>query len=614
MILQRLKIEEECLLAVALFILFSISLPIYDKVNGFHNLLFDNFKLVWYDGRSPLNFYIIKNIIKENKISFEKGYLIDGIPVESFFDLRRNENDGRYYPVFSVLSNYIFAAILYPFRSLDDLQLFKSIVIINIFLYSILLIVFYYTQKTLGIKSSYASLSTFVCSIATSILIYSRYLFISDTFIWLTFFVLVYLIVKKWKNKDGEDIWVILSSLLFFVFLENVVFILMVSTALGYFLLKYKMIKNVKLYLLSVFLAISFVYFFRTFILGLTQKSLSSIKLYGYGGPLFVVFPNFIPALDFEIYGYYNISSAFRTLRIYPQLLYSFEEPPGNAIFLYLYGVFSFIFGPKGFVYNSIFLIFSIFGMFLYKDKIKMFIIWVLIFYILFLCIWYGIWYGGVTPRYNRFSTLPAMFLTFFSFYYIQEISKKKSRNKWVVYTIFTILVILSVLNVTSLAIRADWNYEHEADLFSYDLVLWPWYPPKEETTNETTILLTSAEIPKWTLGGEGNCKASFGSIGLVTDPCLCRYDSWAERKIELENISAIKIEACASLAGNDGTKGLILIDEKLIGEIFIESYSCSKKTFQVNVTPGVHTIKLKSGIYGVCNGEGIFWRSLAFK
>lgn len=65
------------------------------------------------------------------------------------------------------------------------------------------------------------------------------------------------------------------------------------------------------------------------------------------------------------------------------------------------------------------------------------------------------------------------IFLTFFSFYYLQEIKKN-----WMKF-LFVILIILSILNVISLTIRVDWIYDHFDDLVSYDLVLWPWYPPK---------------------------------------------------------------------------------------------------------------------------------------
>jgi hypothetical protein len=219
------------------------------------------------------------------------------------------------------------------------------------------------------------------------------------------------------------------------------------------------------------------------------------------------------------------------------------------------------------------------------------------------------IWHGGITPRYVRNFQIPILLLSFFSFYYIQ-----KTKNIFIK-LIFFLLIILSILNVSSIAIRADWTYMHEADLVSSDLILWPWLNPKEKISNETMIQITSAEIPKWILKGEEDCKASFGSMGLLTDPCFCIYDSWAERRIKLErNMSKIEIRACASTAGNDGTKGLIFIDEKPVGEIYIKSNSCSKEIFQVDISEGEHKIKLKSGINGTCDAEATFWKSIRFR
>jgi hypothetical protein len=186
-----------------------------------------------------------------------------------------------------------------------------------------------------------------------------------------------------------------------------------------------------------------------------------------------------------------------------------------------------------------------------------------------------------------------------------------------VVKTLFLILTILSILNVTSLAIRADWTYEHPVDLVSYDLVLWPWYPSSnvEETKNKTLIQLTSSEIPFWKLSGDGGCKAKFTGMGLMTDPCFCAFNSWAEREINLKkNVSLIEVVACTGLAGGDGTKGFVFVDNKLIGEILVESFSCTSKNFSVSLKPGKHILKLKSGIHGNCTGDMTFWKSIIFK
>ena len=106
-------------LIVLSLILISLFLPIYDRTNGFHNLIFDDYILTWYDGRSPANFHMVKNIIENGSISFSKGYLIGDIPVENHYDFF--EKDGRYYPNFFFFGDYIYTSILYFFSFSSDI-------------------------------------------------------------------------------------------------------------------------------------------------------------------------------------------------------------------------------------------------------------------------------------------------------------------------------------------------------------------------------------------------------------------------------------------------------------------------------------------------------------
>lgn len=592
------------------FFIISISLPIYDNVNGFHNLLFDDYELTWYDGKSPLNFHIIKNILEGKSIFFPEGYLIGNIKVEKFFDFR--EKDGSFFPKFNFLSNYIYAGILYLIPLSSNFQLFKATVFLTIIFSSITLSFFYLIQRLLGLDKKYSFISTFIAGVATSILIYSRYLFIDHTLMSLMFVSLIYILLKNQKKRSFKiEIFAVIIFSFFIVFLWYEFLILIFLVVLTYLFIKYKLIRSKKILILPIliillmFIPIDLLYFG-----GTPKTSPSGIKdmIRIWVIPIFRVFSNYINALDYSIFGYHNQTSVWKLYRGFAPI-YAFEELKGNAIFLASYGLFGSLFGTRGIIFNSPYLIFSILGIFAYKrKKERNFLLAIIILIILCYGLFHIRWQGGLSPRYLRYYTIPVLFLTFFSFYYIQE-----TKNNWVK-LIFVILVILSVLNVTSLAIRADWTYEHPAELVSYDLVLWPWYPPTEKLSNETTILLTSAEIPKWKLSGENDCKASFGVMGLVTDPCQCRYDSWAERKIRLENdMTTIKIEACADIAGNDGTRGLVYVDNKLVGELLIESDSCITKSFEAKITKGVHTIKLKSGIYGSCKSEMVFWKSIKF-
>jgi len=616
---KKIRIDREDLFlsfVIVFFILFSIIIPMYGNVNGFHNLIFDNYKLTWYDGRSPANFYITKNLLENKSIFFPRGYLIGDIPVENLFDFV--QKDGNFFPMYNFLGNYVYAGILYfiPFSS--ALNLFKAMIFINIIFSAILLLIFYYTQRLLGLKIKFALLSTLVAGLATSVLIYSRYLFIEHTFLSLFLISLIYVLLKfrKKTSLKIEMLACIIFSL-FLIFLWNEALVLIFFAVFPYIFIKYKFLRFGKILIIPLFVvciilvSIELLYTGGNIAYRDYSSGIKEIVEVAYV-PVFRIFPKYINALDYSVFGYHNLTSVWKLDRQFGYI-YAFEELKGNAIFLRFYSVFGSLFGPKGIIYNSPFLIFSIFGIFLYNDRKKKNL---LLISIILIIISYGLlhtmWYGGVTPRYNRFFTIPILFLTFFSFYYIQE--TKNNLAKWV----FIILVILSVLNVTSLAVRADWNYEHEVDLVSYDLVLWPWYPSQnvERTDKGMTIYLTSTEISNWKLGGEEECKAKFtGYAGLETDPCNCVYNSWAEREIYLDrNISNIEIKACATLAGNDGTKGFVYIDNELIGGIFVNSYSCDSKSLSVNISSGEHMIKLMSGKYEKCDGEMVFWKSISLE
>jgi hypothetical protein len=311
--------------------------------------------------------------------------------------------------------------------------------------------------------------------------------------------------------------------------------------------------------------------------------------------------------LDYSVFGYHDLTSFWKLYRGFA-FIYTFKELKGNAIFLASYGLFGSLFGPKGAVFNSPFLIFSILGIFTYKrEKERKFLLAIIILIILSYSLFHLEWQGGWTPRYIRYYTIPILFLTFFSFYYIQETKNTLAK------LIFLGLVILSILNVTSLAVRADWTYEHESDLVSYDLVVWPWVSPTNPQKLEIDLdYLSTSEVYKWNLGGE-LVKATIFN-GLTTDPYKCAYETWATRSIDFNNVKAIEIEACAGYAGGDGTKGLVYIDNKLIDEVFVVSNSCKTNTISVNISSGYHFVKLKSGIYKNCDMEAVSWKSLKLK
>jgi hypothetical protein len=602
---SRLKDSTSILIIIISFLSISIFLPIYDSTNGFHNLIFDDYKLTWYDGRSPINFYLIKNLIENHSASFQKGYKLGEMFVENFYDLIEKNNN--YYPRYNIYGNYIYAAILYFINYQSDLQLFKNMLMLNMLFYVIILVLFYFVQKTLNLEIKYRLLSTFTAGVATSPLIYSRYFFISDTIITLVFLLLIYQILKNWKKLSLKNNIIIIVILLTFVSFiidlstfDSVFRALVFLLIFSYILIHYKLV-NSKIYLPLLITIV-------TIILIGTSPLLSRFFSRPYGFPK--KFPNFIHALDYIIYGFHDLS--VWKLNRTSGFFYIFLEPPGNAIFMRFYSFFGSLFGAKGIIYNSPFLIFSILGIFCKRTEQETFI---LILTVLLIC---GVgsmlmWYGGVTPRYNRFLTIPALFLTFFSFYYIQRLSKEKSKFKrLVIYSIFVTLVILSILNVISLTVRADWTYEHEADLVSYDLVLWPWYPPKQQENVINLYLTEQGESVEWKFEGEVEGCKPYGKLeGIVTPVCDCEFVTYAERNIEIpwEKIR-INITACSR---NGDAIGKFYFD-RIVKETLIKSDSCKTESMLIENSEGQHIMVLKPKMYNACKDGTIVWKLITIE
>jgi len=579
------------LLIASIFILTSIFLPVFDYVNGFHNLIFDNYNLAWYDGKSPANFYIVKNILEGKSIFFPKNYLIGEIKAEDYFDFV--EKNDSYFPVFNFYPNYVYAGILYPIAISSNLQLFKSMIILTVLFSSVTLSFFYLIQRYLGLNSFYSSISTIIAGIATSVLIYTRYLFIDHSIMNLMFVSLIYILLKNQKMRSFKiEIFSMIIFSFFIAFLWYEYLLVLFLVVLSYLFIKYEFIRSKKNLIIPIII-VSLILIPLTFLYsGITQrtappgiKNVITIQ----DIPIFRIFSNYINALDYSVFGYHNQTSFWKPLRSFAYI-YAFGEQKGNAIFLATYGIFGSLFGSRGVVFNSPYLIFSILGIFAYKkEKERNFLLSIIVLIILCYAFLHLRWQGGWAPRYVRYYTIPIFFLTFFSFYYIQKTKNILAK------LIFLILVILSVLNVASLAVRADWTYEHETDLVSYDLVLWPWI--------KNDNYLGVSEIHEWKGGNIVNETMS-------TDI----YGSYAERTIKFEkNKKTLEVEACADFAAGDGTKGSVYIDDSLIGEIFIRSNSCEIKTFPINIT-GEHKIKLKTQGYRLFDKEWVLWKSMLLK
>ena len=601
---------------ILFFIVIVISLPIYDEFNGFHNIIFDNYTLKWYDGRSPINFYLTRNLIENGYIFFSKGNVIGSMTVENYFDFFYK--NGVFYPKFNFIGSYTYAFILYIFYPLTDILLFKSMILLNILFSIFMLLIFYSIQKLLDVKIKYALMSTFIAGIATSILIYSRYLFIENLIKDLLFVSLIYLFLRNLKKQSLKtEILIIVNFSIFLIFLWNAIIMLIFFVSFSLFLIRYRLIKNIKIFIiinftLIILLIVASNIYFSGYVkeTPIDTKNLIIIR----NIPILRVFPRYVNALDFSIFGYHDPSSVWKLDRTF-SYIYAFEELKGNAIFLKIYGLFGSLFGPKGIIFNSLYLIFSIAGIFLYKEsERKKLLLLSIVLIILIYGLLQPMWYGGVTPRYNRFYTIPALFLTFFSFYYIQEISKEKCKiKKYFIYTIFSILVVLSVLNVSSLAIRADWTYEHEANLVSYDLVIWPWYPPRT-TENIINLYLTElGQSVEWKFGGEINGCKPYGALdGIITPLCGCEYATYAERSIEIP-WEKVRVNFTACSGSSDGVIGRFYFDDKE-KDLFIEPNSCKQETMLIENSSGNHNLILKPEKYKECTDEIVVWKLISIE
>lgn len=606
--LQWIKDLLISLMLALSFIFFSILLPSYDNVNGFHNLIFDNYNLTWYDGRSPANFYVVKSIIENRSFSFPEGYLIGNMRIENHFDFIRTKN-GRFFPIFNYPVDYLYASVLALFPITSNLQLFKGMILLNIIICSFSLILLYFIQKLLGLNTKFSMISTLAAGAATGTLIYSRYLFVQYTLINFLFLILLFLMLKYRNLSKKQELPFLLFFSLFLTFLWYWPLVIIFFLIFSYFFLKFKIIKSPWLLLLPaliIFIALLSLY---SPYFGHTQwrkvTGITDVLKLG-PVPLIRIFSRYINSLDFSVYGYHNQTSTHKLSRNFGYI-YAFKEKPGNALFLRFYGLFASLFEAKGIIYNSPFLIFSLLGIFTFKKKKKRNL---LLTFVIILILIYGffnsIWYGGVTPRYNRFLLIPTLLLTFFSFYYIQ-----KTKKLWI-RLVFVILLTLSILNISSLAVRADWTYQRPADLVSYDLVLWPWYPPKLQQNIINLYLTEEGESIEWEFGSEAQCKVRAHDEGIITEVCNCEYATYARRSIKIPwRKFMINVTACS--IGGDGVIGRIFFDnfEK---ELFIHSRSCERKSFVFESSKEQHTIILKPKRYGECTDEIVIWKLITIE
>jgi len=594
------NIKNELIIAffiALLFFVISLLLPVYDRVNGFHNLIFDQYELIFHDGISPINFHSIKKLLEGKPPYFEEDY--DFGPFQAQECVGLITINGVYKPAYNMLHAYLYKGVLGFFHFTSELELFKSIVTLNTLFFSLILSIFYLIQRSLGLKSHYSILSTFISGFSTSILIYSKYLFLQETLWVLALIITLYLILRNRKRSTRKDITISLSFACFLLLFYYQIWIVG-----GFFVLfflvcwRFDVFRSKKIFVLAglIPLLLMRVWMFSFFgaipipFTTITKRKLGDVLLYN-------IYPEYIDGQSYSVFGYHDMTDPSKYYRSF-SYVYGFEKGKGNAIFLFSHALFQVLFGPKGFISNSPFLIFSIFGILLYKNsKKRNFILYFILAYLFLFGIINVYSGGGLTPRYMRRFHIPILFLSFFSFYFFQE------SNKGYLKVLFLILVVLSILNVVSLTIRMDWSYEHPEDLVSYDLVLWPWYPSRPIYL----YLTEQSEFEKWDFAEEDKCKA-YGSLeGITTDVCNCEYVTYAERNIEIP-WEKVRVNVTTCGRNGDGVVGKFHFDETE-KEIFIPPDSCKKESMLIENLEGEHSIVLESKRYSKCIDETIIWK-----
>ncbi|RLG17480.1 hypothetical protein DRN62_01080 [Nanoarchaeota archaeon] len=529
----------------------------YHETDFVNPLLLDGF--IFPEERSELAFYQLKNLY------FNHTFYLD----ENFSAaLRLNESadvgkkDGKYYPL-ERLYYFIFEL---PFASLgfslnDDVLAYKSLLLSNYFFFSLSLCFFYLLQRKLGMKEKFAFFSSLSFGFATGFVIYTRFFF-----------------------SQILEFLLMISTYLLYV-LGNVLY------ALPLFFLCLAS----PLYLVRVFLPLLFLRFDGKTLKIITLVLLLSLVVRWLTYPVdFPFIQTYFIKGDFETKWKYVPYASFKNLTgLSIEYMDSINKTYASiyenrgGIFLNSYGPFGALFSEKGFVYNSPFLIFSIWALFLRKRRWFNFLVLTFLINMLISILPCG-WHGGSTPRYVRLYFPAICVLSFFSFHFLQH-----NRHKLLSF-LFLSLLMISYLNVLNLSVRLDWQYEVPKDSPGFGWVLWS---------------STSEVRPKnWELLGEESCVAVVDERGLITDPCECDQNSWAEVMVYLTSNKTLHLLACADFAGGDGTKGYVYIDSGKY-EIYIPSESCVE--WNASVPKGKHRLRLQSGIHGSCDAEATLWENV---
>ena len=578
------------LLSITLFLTLFLTymfIPIYEKEDkSLKNVVNQKY---WHDGISPLMFVYFKNYLKNRTLLLPENTVVDenfNLTVTKYVDVVCVE--GFCYPIFSNYGLKLFFEFSYFLANFFSLSPYFYLLIVNIIAYSLSLVLLFNTLNLVNKNKEIVNfLVSLLVGLGTSFSIYSRYLFLHNSFqtLWFSAFLFFYLLFDE-KRTNLRFLFLLLSSILFVISFQALPAVVMSFLLLVWFLFfEYKEKKFSIVFTLAMLIV--FLLNLIVFINHLANLSSIGKKIIDEKNIFYNVYPSTHFAVDF----------------VPLSILYSIENNSGNAIFLKFYPLFAYFFGQKGVFTNSPFLLFSFFGLTKVKRKLRVKLVLLLLLLAFFYVYINPDYEGGYTPRYVRHAE---PFILIFSIFLVKYLSKEKSKLFILVFVTFS---AISITNCFSLSIRTDWNYVKITDLISSDIIVWPWLSIKQE--NITLDLTKVSEQAKWNLTWEEGCnppvtEPRFSSQGLELGPCGCAFKNYASRSIKIPlSMRYLEIEVCSKLSGGDGIIFLVTIDNKNYS-YYIESSKCEQ--IYINITEFAdnrfHVIQLSSERNGVCDFE----------
>ncbi|MFH8119619.1 MAG: hypothetical protein QXS37_02335 [Candidatus Aenigmatarchaeota archaeon] len=578
------------LLFSSLFLVYSF-VPIYEKEDdSFRNILTGGNKY-WHEGISPLTFAYFNHYLKNRNFGLMENTTIDEkykTNVTQYVDVICIK--GLCYPTFYNYGLHAFFEFSFWFNKIFQLNPLSYLLITNIIIYAFSVVVLFAILNRINKDKILMNFAlSLLVGLGTSFIIYSKYLFLHNSFQTFTFaiFLFSFLLFEERKTKL-RFLFLLLSSISFIIFYQALpAMLIAVFLILWFLIFNYKKVKKFILFnFVAIFVLITFLELnvFLNYLNLLSKNEKTLVQ---------------------ETNLFYNLyDQTFFAIDIKPvSFSYSITNNLGNAIFLKIYPIFGYFFGPKGIFVNSPFLLFSFFGIAFSKNKIKLKLLLLLAFLVLFVAYVNPDYEGGFSPRYVRHAKPVIILLTIFLADYLGKEKKK------LILSIFIFLALISVTNSISIAIRSDWNYIKITDLVSYDAVIWPWLPIKQEDI--VLDLKKVSEQAKWILNWEDGCnppstEPRFSSFGLELGPCQCTFKNTASRKIEIpKHINYIGIRACSRFSGGDGIILRISIDDKNYS-YYLESSKCEDIYINVNefADSKLHTVSFSSERNGVCDYE----------